>query len=313
MNSFFKTAVAISCVFAATLAGGCSREQPQDKPGLIEEGETSGKVTILCDEGIAPLLKAPVAMFDSTYQEADITFESVKARRAMGELLSGRAKGIIIARTYLPDEDSLMKAYGVSPHERQLIAKDGLVFFTHKAFPLDTLNREQLQNVLVAQNGKLQNDFPVLQSEPVFAIADQNSSEYANLLTIVTNGQQPKHAFKTFQNSDSVQYLVKSNPNVIGIGYLSQVALDTGLKLLKIGFKNDSTGQYVQPKIVHQSHIVMGNYPFVVPIYSFMLENRMKQPAWGLFSFLAKDMEAQRYFLKRGIVPGFGKFELIEQ
>jgi ABC-type phosphate transport system substrate-binding protein len=252
-------------------------------------------------------------MFDSTYEQVEVTFEKAPARRAMGELLSGRAKGIIIARDYLADEDSLMNAYGVSKHERKILAKDGLVFFTGKSFPIDTLNREQLKSVLTAPNTLLKNSFPVLQTEPVFVINDQNSSEYSNLLKLVTNGVQPQHSFKTFQNTDSVKLFVSSNPNAIGIGYLSHVALDTNFKLLKIGFHDDSTGKYVSPKIVHQSHIVMGNYPYVVPIYSFMLENRMKQPAWGLFSFLATDNNVQLYFKNKGIVPAFAKIQLIEE
>ncbi len=306
----FFPALGLSIVF---FLYSCSNDQPQAKPGEVEESGTSGKVTILCDESVYDLLKAPVRMFDSTYAKADVTFESTPARRAMGELLSGKAKGIIIARDYLPDEDSLMKAYGVSKHERQILAKDALVFFTGKSFPIDTLNREQLKNVLMAKNITLKSIFPQFQTEPVFAINNQNSSEYANLVTLVTNGVQPEHSFKTFQSADAVTAFVKSNPNVIGIGYLSHVALDTNLKLLKIGFKNDSTGKYVTPKIVHQSHIVMGNYPFVVPIYSFMLENRMRQPAWGLFSFLRTDKDVQLFFKNKGIVPAFAKFELIQE
>ncbi|MES2765683.1 MAG: substrate-binding domain-containing protein [Bacteroidota bacterium] len=313
MKNLLKENYRSICFFTLVLFASCSRGEEQPKAGVIVEGETSGKVTILCDQSIYDLLKAPVRMFDSTYDEAEVILENAPARRAMGELLSGKAKGIIIARDYLADEDSLMKAYGVSKHERQMIAKDGLVFFTNRSFAIDTLNREQLKSVITAKNMTLKSMFPVLQAEPVFAISDQNSSEYANLLKLVTNGASPEHSFKTFQSTDSVKALVRSNPNVIGIGYLSHVALDTNFKLLKIGFKNDSTGKYVTPKIVHQSHIVMGNYPFVVPIYSFMLENRVKQPAWGLFSFLRTDKNVQLYFKNMGIVPAFAKFELIEE
>ncbi len=313
MKNLLKRNLAFLSISAAILLHSCTKDQPQAKSGQVEETGTSGKVAILCDESIYGFLKTPVGMFSTTYPEAQVTFESAPARRAMGELLSGRVKGIIIARNYLPDEDSLMKAYSVTKHERQMIAKDALVFFTGKSFPVDTLNREQLKKVLTTQNALLKNSFPVLQTEPVFVTTNENSSEYANLLTLVTDGAQPKHSFKTVQTADSVLEITKANPNVIGIGYLSRVALDTNLKLLKIGFKIDSTGKYVTAKIVHQSHIVMGNYPFIVPIYTFMLENRTQQPAWGLFSFLARDTQVQQYFLNAGIVPGFGKFELIQE
>ncbi|HYF04434.1 MAG TPA: substrate-binding domain-containing protein [Patescibacteria group bacterium] len=290
----------------------CGKQETQ-QGGEPVENETTGKVTILCDESIYQLLKIPVELFDSTYRTAEVNLQPASARRAMAELLSGSAKGIVVARDYLKDEDSLMRVYGVQPHERYLIARDALVFFTHKNFQLDTLNREQLKSVLLTPENGFKKAFPVIAQEPVFSIAGENSSEYANLLTKVLGGSEPKHAFSMFQSIDSVKALVRSNQNVIGIGYLSHVALDTNFKLLKIGFYNDSTGRYVTPKIVHQSHIVMGNYPFEVPVYAFMLDKRIKQPAWGLFSFLARDPKVQVYFKDKGIVPAHARFNLVEE
>jgi ABC-type phosphate transport system substrate-binding protein len=306
----FSGAILLSTLF--TIAS-CGENAQQGKPDETQESETSGKVTILCDESVYDLMRRPVAMFDSVYINAEVTFEKTRARQAMGELLSGRAKGIIMAREYLRDEDSLMKAYNVTKHEQQLIARDALVFYTSRNFPLDTLNREQLRDVLLSSGEALKSAFPILNSEPVFVSPDENSSEYANLLKLVTNGQMPKHAFKTVGGADSVQQFVASNSNTIGIGYLSHVALDSNFKMLKIGFKNDSSGQYITPKIVHQSHIVMGNYPFEVKIYSYMLEKKIKQPAWGLFSFLARDPDVQLYFKNKGIVPGHARFQLVEE
>jgi hypothetical protein len=52
-----------------------------------------------------------------------------------------------------------------------------------------------------------------------------------------------------------------------------------------------------------------GYYPYKVPIYVYLLENRQNLPFW-FSSFLAKETKVQKYFLDKGIVPTFAAIKL---
>jgi hypothetical protein len=227
----------------------------------------------------------------------------------MAHLLSGDARVIVLPRDYLRDEDSLMKAYKVKKHEKMPIAYDGLVFFTQKDFPLDTLNHTEILSIL--KDGKaFKSYYPLLKLEPDLVINDINSSEYSNLRKLVLKGDSLKKKLKMMKSADSVIDYVYGAYS-IGIGYLSRVAKDTNLKLIKIGF-TDSTGRRIRPKPVHQAYIVQDLYPYKVTIWAYLLEERRNLPFW-FGKFLSIEEKVQRYFLDAGIVPAYARIKLIPE
>lgn len=228
----------------------------------------------------------------------------------MRQLLARNARLIIIAREYLPDEDSLMRAYGVPPHPRVKLAEDALVFFAHPSVPLDTLNVAQLYALLTGSR-RLRDFFPQLLREPEFVCPSTASSVYAHLVQQVLEGTFPKRPLRMVPSSDSVLQLVAATPWTIGIGYLSQVAHVPGIRLLSLGYV-DSAGAYVSPKPVHQSYVLMRKYPYVVPIYAYLRDDLRNLP-WTLATFLGTDTEVQRHFLQQGIVPAFARIRLIPE
>lgn len=279
-----------------------------DEPAL-QETATAGTIEILCDESVYELLQPAFAAFDSAYPEAHVTVKPVSAREAVRLLLADSTRGIITARNYLRDEDSLMKAFGVTRPEPLAFAIDALVFYAPKTFPLDTLSLDQLKMAL--KGGQLRETFPQLSSEPVFIAPDVNSSVYGNMLNLLTNNMPPQHALQFVGSQKEAREVVLSQPNTIGVGYLSFVAQDTAnLKLLRIGFA-DSTGKYIAPRTVHQAYVYMQQYPLPVTIHGIMAEDRRNLP-WGFFSFISRNTEVQKYFNSAGIVPAFANIRLVE-
>jgi ABC-type phosphate transport system substrate-binding protein len=271
----------------------------------------SGTFTCYIDEAVWDFLQPVFKMYDSTYPEMHATFYKSSSREAMAQFLAGNTKAIITPRDYLKDEDSLMKAFHVEKHERAIYALDGLVFFTHKDFPLDTLSDGQIKNFFKNKDYKLKKIYPNLKEEPVFVCSDVNSSEYANLKSIALNGELASKKIIFQKNYSAVKDYIHNNPNAIGIGYLSQVVKDDKLKCLRISF-NDSSGKYIFPHVVHQANILRKYYPYIVNHYVYILEKRQDRVFW-FAKFMEREFIVQSYFNKYGIVPAYAKIRLVEE
>jgi hypothetical protein len=289
------------------LLSGCT---PSRTPQAEEESPTRGTVELLCDDAITGILTEPLRRFDSLFPDAQVALRAVPAREAMRQLLARTARLVVLARGYLPDEDSLMRAFGVPAHPNVALAEDALVFFVHPKFPLDTLNVEQLRAVLSGR-ARLRELFPQLRSEPEWVCPSTASSVYAHLVLQVLGGRPPRMPLRLVSQSDSVQLLVEQSPNRIGIGYLSHIARRTNVKALELGF-TDSTGAYVSPKPVHQAYVVLRKYPYIVPIRAYLRDDLRNLP-WTVATFLGTDAEVQRYFRDIGIVPAFAQIRLIPE
>jgi len=293
----------LSAFVVLVLATSCSNDAPK------EEHETvlSGTATILVDSAIYDMMRASKSLYDALTPKAHVTFKPVDARTAMSELFAANARGIIIARDYVTDEQTALKSRGAE-FPRTQIATDALVLFTQKSFPTDTLNDVQVKDFL--KGGKV-NLAPLhLATTPVFVVPGVNSSEYANIVNVILRGQQPLARMTLTASHASTREAVLAQPGRIGVGLLSQLVRDTAFKMLRIGF-TDTAGARVYPQHVHQGYVVQGMYPYPVPIY-IMLKDAVSQYSipTGVMQFLARDGKAQRTFLDAGIVPAHAKIEL---
>ena len=285
------------------------RQQKGEDKGKYE-AMNSGTITVFCDASEYEMLKPVFKMYDSAYKDVKLTVNVVSAREAMAKLLSAGTPAICLARDYLHDEDSLMAVYKVKKHERFKFAEDALVFFTKIEFPLDTINETQIKDVLFNNKIQLKSLFKQLKSEPVIAIPNVQTSEYANFKNLVTKNKPVQRQLKMFEGGEAVRQFVLDN-DAIGVGYLSQIARNPKFKPLSIGFK-DSTGKYIKPHIVHQANIVQRFYPYIVNHYVYLLEDRRNLP-WWFATFIAKEAAVQRYFKDIGIVPAYANFVLIQE
>lgn len=287
------------------LAVSCSPEPAQEG----EEGFVVGSAEIIFDESIYRFFTPVIQQFDSSKKEAEVRIKPMPSLEAVQQLLSGGTRGIVLARTFLPQEQEIMKQYNFEEPKPVAIAKDALVFFVRKDFPLDTINLEQLKSILTKEKTTFRQYFPQLTTEPTVVCADTRSSEYAQLLTQLTGNAAPTYPIQLLTNSDSVFYSVNENENTIGIGFLSAIATDTTLKSLKIGF-TDVGGNYRPPVTVHQSHIVMGTYPLLVQIVGYFTDKRRYNLPEGFITYLSREKSALQYYLTQGIVPENTKFTL---
>ncbi len=294
---------------ALTLLISCGNEE-KTKNGKPIETMNSGTFTVYCEEGLWDMMKTPFEWYDEDYDKAFLTAEKTTTYDAMAKLLSANARVIVIARDYTHREDSLMKAYGVKDHLRFTLAKDGLVFFAQKDFPIDTITAEKMQKYFTAKESSFSDLYPEVDFTPEFVINSHLSSEYFNLQKMVAGKKKLARNLKFFQSHDSVLTYVSENPQAVGIGYLHYL-YDKDFKMLKVGYV-DSTGKYIKAKPVHQGWIVQGYYPYTVPLYAYLLEDRRNLPFW-FATFLAKETKVQEYFMDSGIVPEFARIALVPE
>lgn len=275
------------------------------------ETMTSGKLTAYCDDAIINLMDSTFTLYRMAYPNVELTVETGTAREVMSKLLSGQARVVIIARDYLKDEDSLMTAYKVKKHNFEDIANDALTIFSGRDFPLDTLNADQIFNILTDKNKTLKSYYPQLKEEPTIAICEQNSSIYANMKKLMAKDKPIMRNLKLFSTVDSVKMYVKNTPNSLGIAYLNNVVRNLDFLTIPIGF-HDSTGKYITPKPVHQAYVIQGLYPYIVTFRAMFFEEFKNLPFWfGVH--VAREAVVTRYLKEAGVVPTYAKFKLIKE
>lgn len=282
---------------------GCSQKEKETQQ---IETATAGSVEIYCDEAYIAFFQPLIQEFMNLYPEAQVRLVPVSARKAVGELFQGKARAIIIGRDFLRDEDSLLHTHKVTFPEIR-IAKDALVFYALPEFPLDTLSHTQL--VQLFRDGIPLEKIATLKEKVEIVVPEPNSSIYGNLMQFFTEQKPVKIPLRTFSTADSVYHYIKKHQNALGVGYLSQVAFDTTIKMIRIGFR-DTTGTYVYPtRYPHQALIVMGLYPYVVPIKGILREDLRNLP-WGVLTFLERDPKSVQYYKDQGIVPEFAVIKI---
>ena len=306
MNKIIISIVALTLVL---LALSCDDKYSSKDPNV--ETMNSGNLSVSIDASIANVLDTALKLYGLVYPNVKLDVQKVEARKAMSLLLSGNSRAVVIARDYLKDEDSLMKVYKVEKHKKLEVAIDALVFFTNSDFPIDTLNDEQIRNILSQKDIKFSNYYKNLGFEPEFVTNTVNSSEWANLYSHVTKGNKIQKNITQLNGIDSIKNYVSKNKNAIGISYLSQLAKDPNFKILRVSFVNEK-GKYEPPQIVHQAFVVQERYPYIFSYWAYLLEDRMNLPYW-FASFLGKEAKIQQYFKDIGIVPAFAKIVIIKE
>lgn len=294
--------------FSVLILASCQDSKP--KQPLSTETIDSGAVEVFCDEAYSNILNPVFDMYRSAYPKVNLAVKSVNARNALATLLAGKTRAAIIGRDNLADEDSLMKLYNVEPYYQCDIANDGLVFFANTEFPTDTLTDSIIYQMLV-ENKKLMDILPNIQQEPELVIAHQNSSEYGNLANLAARKQKIKRPMTLLPSSDSVIACVKQNKNAIGICYLSQVQ-GQFFKLLRIGFTNKDGNYIAATKPVHQSYIVMGEYPYATLLRLYLLENRKNLPFWFAI-YMEKEAQPVQYYKRARLIPSYAKYNLEDE
>lgn len=277
---------------------GCDNQQNQ--------GETlfRGAATIACDNEVAALIAPQIAAFVAKHDGASVRLDTTTAFDAMWQLLGGNVRAAIVARDYLPIEDSLLRQYAIEPHKRFLIATDAVVFAISDRVPRDTADESVLRRTLAGERSWL--------STYRWAIPAAVSSITAHLTTMA--GGKLGLSAEYVGTGDSVIAQLEHRRADVGVLLLSQflrVKDRASLRTLRIVIRDTATGDRIAVA-PHAATIVKERYPFRVPIYGYLLEPA-RNFAYGVIASIAQEPQSQRAMLQAGIVPAYAKLQLVEQ
>lgn len=278
---------------------GCRQDQQQESESLFR-----GRARIVCDQELAPLILPQLDSFALQHEGAHIEHDTLPALDAMQQLLTGRARAAIIARDYLPEEDSLLRAYAIEKHRRFLIATDALVFVISSKVSFDTISEDILRSTFQGQRTWL------LQYR--WAIPDRRSSLSAHLHMIA--GGVLRLPSVQASTGERALTLIEKGTADIAVAFLSQYlrfkANNPSLRTLRIVVRDTGTGDRIAVS-PHAATIVKGTYPYCVPIYGYLLDTARNFP-FGVIASIAQEPRPQRAMLNAGIVPGYAKIHLVE-
>jgi hypothetical protein len=277
---------------------GCRQDQQQ-------EGETlfRGSARIVCDQELASLILPQLDSFALQHEGAYIEHDTLPALDAMQQLLTGRARAAIIARDYLPEEDSLLRANAIEKHRRFLIATDALVFVVSAKSSLDTISEDIVRSALQGQRS-----WPL---QYRWAIPDRRSSLSAHL-RMIAGGVLRLPAVQASTGEHAITLVEKGRADV-AVALLSQYlrfkAYNPSLRTLRTVVRDTGTGDRIAVS-PHAATVVKGTYPYCVPIYGYLLDTARNFP-YGVIASIAQEPRPQRAMLNAGIVPGYAKIHLV--
>lgn len=279
--------VLISCLFVVVFS--CDKKaKSQDEETILK-----GKVTILVDETLLPVIEDQKQVFENQYN-ASITLVG-KSESEIVQLLSKNKEQLaILSRELTTNEAEIFKVKKIIPRITPL-ATDAIAFISHKNSK-DTLI--SLEEVIIFMQGKNQNDFKGL----VFDNANSSTVRYIKELAKIN--VLPKEKIFSYQtNNEVIQFVAKNEGmiGVVGVNWLSQPSLamqETVNEVKVLSVKSLKTETFVKPS---QDNIASGLYPLTREI-KMLNYQPFAGLGMGFASFVGGEI-GQRIILKSGLVP----------
>ena len=203
--------ILVSCLFVAVFS--CNKKTKNKE----EETILKGKVTILVDETLLPVIEDQKQVFENQYN-ASIILVGKSESEIVQILAKNKQQLAILSRELTNSEAEIFKVKKIIPKITPL-ATDAIAFISHKNNK-DTLI--SLEKVITFMQGKNQNDFKGL----VFDNANSSTVRYIKQLAKIK--VLPKQKIFSFQTNNEVIEFVAKNEGmigVVGVNWLSEPSL----------------------------------------------------------------------------------------
>lgn len=289
-------------ILALFVSLGCS-----NKEKTPEDGATFGKIRILADETVFPLVIAEEDMFEHTYSRASVDIKYLPGIQAMNEFLKDTARTVISARPLSPEETAYLKKINSTPITTQ-IATDAVAFMVHLNNPDTALTCESILKVLKGDVTSWDQLSPNNKSGKITLVFDnQNSSTVQFVMDMIKLKKLPVNAYALKDNPSVVAY-VAQHPGALGIIGYSWISdyddplgkkLRSEAKLMAVSVCEGKNA--AKPYKPYAANMIDKLYPFRRDIFIITREGRSGLGT-GFASFIASDI-GQRIIQKAGIPP----------
>ncbi|SEM02146.1 phosphate ABC transporter substrate-binding protein, PhoT family [bacterium A37T11] len=271
---------------------GCSNPPSKDKQTVI-----TGRITVLVDQTILPIVEDVKDVFESTYTSSEITLRSGPENNLVNALLKDSAKFAILSRTLTNDEIKQIESRKFYPRARRF-ATDGIALITNKSNPDSLINADE---VIKLMQGKAS-----VVKQLVFD--NQNSSTVRQFKTFANVEKLPENGVYALRsNADVVKYVYEypGSIGVIGVNWIVQpdTLMESYLKNIKVLSVKNVSGKpgsdgYYKPS---QTNLALGLYAFSRHLY-FIDCGYKTGLGMGFASFMSGE-RGQKIILKSGLLP----------
>ncbi len=282
----------MAVVLLSVIAINCALEK--------EETTTAGKLNIISDESIAPILNLQTKEFMRIWQGAELTNEADLTRKAVERFVNKETRFIVMSRMLNTDELAAIKEADLS-YVHKPIAYDAICFVVNPKNPITKLKTEQLREILA---GRIKNWEQVGgKNQPIqLFLMSRNDGQREFLKDSLLRADDfPSDAYPCSTATQMKDFVLKFEGALGYTGmahvreYLNPATRDSSAyKVLALAPEGDST--YYLPM---QEYVYKHRYPLVNTVHYLYLKSD-KLPL-GFAAFLSK--EGQKIFQRNGSVP----------
>jgi phosphate transport system substrate-binding protein len=299
----------LSICIAITLLTSCV---DTDKNGKILDTPTAGKITIMVDEALRPLIDAEIRTFEGIYHNAQIVVRYTSEGEAIDGLLRDSARLIVVTRRLVESEKNNLLNQTIVPQQLTL-AKDGIALITNRQNPDSLMKLDELGKILTGQISIVNKNAKNQSTDLSQVVFDQRNSGIIRYLrdSLTSFEDLPGYCFAVNSNAAVVDY-VSQKPHALGLIDVSWISdrddstANSFLNSIRVmGVSNDSL--FFQP---YQAYIAQGRYPLLRDVVMISREARSGL-ASGFMAFVASE-KGQRIVLKAGLVPATMPIRIIE-
>jgi len=290
-----KKLVLLPHVFGLLVAAvSCNNPQPQENQTIV-----SGKLRVLVDETVLPIMEEQVAVFEHSYKQADVELSVAHENQIVTKLVNNEVEVVVLTRQLNAEEMTFFEARQFRPRVYRF-AQDALALVVNRN---STDSVVTVDDIIRVMQGK----------EPVGHVSrlvfdNPNSSTVRYLKDLAGVDTLPGTGVYALKSNRDVLKYVYETPQTIGVLGLNWVvrpdsALQRyadGIKVLGVRNREGEPGSdgFYKPS---QSNLAEGIYPLSRSVYIINAEPR-KSLGMGFAAFLT-GLSGQRIILKSGLMP----------
>ncbi|MHC5200607.1 PstS family phosphate ABC transporter substrate-binding protein [Myroides sp. LJL119] len=283
-----------------------NQQQTQVDYNAIEQTPVSGRITLLVEESVFPIVEDVTTVFEHEYDRAKVDLQA-KSEQEILQLIVNDSLRVAVLPRMLSDKELEYFSGRVTPKQTHF-ATDAIVFVVNKDYPDSIVDYEKIINNLKATqsigDNKVTDFKSIEQKEPILIFDNYYSSVSKSFRELTGNTDFPKDYAYFLPSTQEVINYVNKSPNaigVIGLNWLTQPSADIKAQLDNIkvlGVKNPKDGKYYKAS---QNNIATKDYPLTRDLYVIDVQGR-NGLGLGFASYIA-GYKGQRIVLKSGLVP----------
>lgn len=274
-------------------------ESCNNQPSKDEQTILTGRLRVLVDESLLPIMEEQAEVFEHIYDYAEIELVDGPENQLVGKLFNREAEVIVLTRQFTNEESKFFEAREFRPRIAQF-ATDAVALIANRNNPDSTMTVDDIIQIMRGNSpagGQVRLVFDNPNSSTVRflkELAGVDSLPSEGIYAVKSNAEVLKHVYETPQSI-----------GVLGVNWVvrPESALKEyaeGVKVLAIKGPAGKPGAdgYYKPT---QSNLAEGLYPLSRPVYLINCE-----PRSGLgmgFSAFLTGLSGQRIILKSGLMP----------